>query len=131
MSLRPESTPPPPPKSKTKVFESSLDAVEEQSHESSGMYSSVEKAEPPKEYEELVQKLEGDVRMHIRVEQQMRLHIENLQLQIDDLEKKSKTTEASPSEEILSEMEDLRKENEQLSQVLQRQEQEIKTLEEK
>lgn len=131
MSLRPDSTPPPAPKPKVKVFESSLDAVEEQSHESSGMFSSVEKGEPPKEYEELVQKLEGDVRMHIRVEQQMRLHIENLQLQIDDLEKKMKPSEPVQDEELLSENEDLRKENEQLSQVLQKQEIEIQTLEEK
>jgi hypothetical protein len=42
---------------------------------------------PPKEYEEAIQKLEGDVRMHIRVEQQMRLHIENLQQKIEDLER--------------------------------------------
>lgn len=40
---------------------------------------------PPKEYEEAIQKLEGDVRMHIRVEQQMRLHIENLQQKIEDI----------------------------------------------
>ena len=45
---------------------------------------------PPKEYEEAIQKLEGDVRMHIRVEQQMRLHIENLQQKIEDLEKEHK-----------------------------------------
>ena len=32
----------------------------------------------PKDYEEIIQKLEGDVRSHIRVEQQMRLHIENI-----------------------------------------------------
>lgn len=33
---------------------------------------------PPKIYEELIQKLEGDIRMHIRTEHQMRIHIENL-----------------------------------------------------
>ena len=45
---------------------------------------------PPKEYEEAIQKLEGDVRMHIRVEQQMRLHIENLQQKIEDIERENK-----------------------------------------
>lgn len=40
--------------------------------------SEISSIEIPKEYEELVQKLEGDVWMHIRVEQQMWLHIENM-----------------------------------------------------
>ena len=44
---------------------------------------------PPKEYEEVIIKLEGDIRMHIRVEQQMRLHIENLQQRIEDLEREN------------------------------------------
>lgn len=44
---------------------------------------------PPREYEEVIIKLEGDIRMHIRVEQQMRLHIENLQQRIEDLEREN------------------------------------------
>ncbi len=43
--------------------------------------------EPPKEYEQLLQKLEAEVRSHIRVEQQLKLHIETQQFQLDDLEK--------------------------------------------
>ena len=33
---------------------------------------------PPKQYEDIIIKLEGDIRSHIRIEQQMRLHIENV-----------------------------------------------------
>ena len=43
--------------------------------------------EPPKEYEELIQKLEGDVRMHIMIEQQMKLHSEDVQEKLDEKEK--------------------------------------------
>jgi hypothetical protein len=52
---------------------------------SQSLYSSLEqfKEGPPHEYEEAIQKLEGDVRMHIRVEQQMRLHIENKELKTE------------------------------------------------
>lgn len=32
-------------------------------------------------------KLEGDVRQHIRVEQQLKLHIEQMQVQTDDIYK--------------------------------------------
>ena len=32
----------------------------------------------PKHYEEMLIKLEGDIRMHIRIEQQLKLHIESV-----------------------------------------------------
>ena len=35
--------------------------------------------EPPMEYEEIIQKLEGDIRKHIRIQNQLKLHIESLQ----------------------------------------------------
>lgn len=41
---------------------------------------------PPKEYEEIIQNLEGDVRKHIRIEQQLKLHIETVEGQLDQLE---------------------------------------------
>lgn len=40
---------------------------------------------PPREYEKQIQKLEGDVRTHIRVEQQLKLHIEGMQQQFDEI----------------------------------------------
>lgn len=44
--------------------------------------------EPPKEYEGLIQKLEADVRTHIRVEQQLKLHIETVHNKLEELEKR-------------------------------------------
>ena len=38
-----------------------------------------ESAAPPRAYEKQIQKLESDVRTHIRVEQQLKLHIEGMQ----------------------------------------------------
>ena len=44
--------------------------------------------EPPKEYEKVIQKLEADVRNHIRVEQQLKLHIETVHNKLEELEAK-------------------------------------------
>ena len=33
----------------------------------------------PLDYEKIIQKLEGDIRNHIRIEQQLKLHIESVQ----------------------------------------------------
>ena len=41
--------------------------------------------EPPKDYELIIQKLEAEVRSHIRVEQQLKLHIEGLQSKYEEL----------------------------------------------
>lgn len=49
--------------------------------------SSLKSFEPPNEYEQQLQLYEGEVRNHIKVEQQLKLHIEVLQDKIDDLEK--------------------------------------------
>lgn len=49
--------------------------------------------EPPKEYELIIQKLESDVRNHIRVEQQLKLHIETVHNKMDEMEKKIKEVE--------------------------------------
>lgn len=69
---------------------------------SQSLWSTLEqfKDGPPKEYEEAIQKLEGDVRMHIRVEQQMRLHIENLQQKIEDIEKANNSNISKIKKEI-------------------------------
>ena len=44
--------------------------------------------EPPKQYEKVIQKLEADVRNHIRVEQQLKLHIETVHNKLEELEAK-------------------------------------------
>ena len=43
--------------------------------------------EPPMEYEEMIQKLEADIRKHIRIQNQLKLHIESLQWKVDEKEK--------------------------------------------
>lgn len=48
---------------------------------------------PPEEYEQQLQDYEAEVRNHIKVEQQLKLHIEVLQEKIDDLEKEKKEWE--------------------------------------
>lgn len=40
----------------------------------------------PQVYEELIQQLEGDIRKHIRIEQQLKLHIESMENRIEELE---------------------------------------------
>ena len=42
--------------------------------------------EPPKDYESMLQKLEAEVRNHIRVEQQLKLHIETMQGKMEEYE---------------------------------------------
>ena len=44
--------------------------------------------EPPKEYEHIIQKLEADIRTHIRVEQQLKLHIETVHSKMEEMESK-------------------------------------------
>lgn len=39
------------------------------------------------EYEQMIQKLEGDIRNHIRIEQQLKLHIESIQNKLEELER--------------------------------------------
>lgn len=42
--------------------------------------------EPSKVYEEIIQTLEAEVRKHIRIEQQLKLHIESTEYRVDELE---------------------------------------------
>ena len=53
---------------------------------SSSMVTSRGGEGPPKVYEEMIQVLEGDVRKHIRIEQQLKLHIETVEGRLDELE---------------------------------------------
>lgn len=43
--------------------------------------------EPPKDYEMMLQKYEAEVRNHIKIEQQLKLHIECLQDKLEEAEK--------------------------------------------
>jgi peptidoglycan hydrolase CwlO-like protein len=42
---------------------------------------------PPVVYEEVMQQLEADVRKHIRIEHQLKLHIESVEERVEELEK--------------------------------------------
>lgn len=46
--------------------------------------------EPPKDYELMLQKYEAEVRNHIKIEQQLKLHIECLQDKLEDADKVTK-----------------------------------------
>jgi len=59
---------------------------------------------PPVIYEEVMQQLEADVRKHIRIEHQLKLHIESVEDRVEELEKDCEEMEAlinmlSPFEE--------------------------------
>ena len=43
----------------------------------------------PIEYEQCLQKLENDIRKHIRTEQQLKLHVEQTQTQLDEAYKET------------------------------------------
>lgn len=51
----------------------------------------------PKVYEDLIQQLEGDIRKHIRIEQQLKLHIESMENRIEELENENEKIEGEKS----------------------------------
>lgn len=55
---------------------------------SSSTYNSVQSGkEVQEDYEEQIQKLEAETRMHIRVEQQLKLHVDSIQAKLEEYEK--------------------------------------------
>lgn len=63
--------------------------------------------EPPKDYEAMLQKYEAEVRNHIKIEQQLKLHIECVQDKLDDCEKgkeQMKKERKLQDEEIVKEL---------------------------
>lgn len=49
--------------------------------------------EPPRVYEKIIQKLEADIRGHIRLEHEMKIHMDYLEAKVEKFEKDQKTTE--------------------------------------
>ena len=45
---------------------------------------------PPKEYEKIIQKLEADIRGHIRLEHEMKIHMDYLEAKVEKFEKEQK-----------------------------------------
>jgi len=48
------------------------------------------KKEPPRVYEKIIQKLEADIRGHIRLEHEMKIHMDYLEAKVEKLEKDAK-----------------------------------------
>jgi hypothetical protein len=45
---------------------------------------------PPKEYEKIIQKLEADIRGHIRLEHEMKIHMDYLEAKVEKFEKEQR-----------------------------------------
>ncbi|CDW74118.1 UNKNOWN [Stylonychia lemnae] len=70
--------------------------------------------EPPQEYENQIQKLENDVRNHIRIEQQLKIHLDNVLQKIEDQEKQQLIDHTQNQERI----KELKKDKERLEELL-------------
>lgn len=90
----------------------------------------------PKEYEQQLQLYEAEVRNHIKVEQQLKLHIEVLQEKIDDLEKErekfkiilqeqKRSTEVKLRDEFQIQIDSKQSEVEKLTKLLRQAKQDI------
>lgn len=73
-------------------FRSDLDLSDHQSSKISSVTANLESC--PKIYEELIQSLEADIRKHIRIEHQLKLHMESLEDRIEELERDMETMES-------------------------------------
>ena len=80
--------------------------------------------EPPMEYEEIIQKLESDIRKHIRIQNQLKLHIESLQAKVDENEKEV-TTKSEENDKL---KEDVKKLKQSLIDLDRKKESEIKSI---
>lgn len=74
-----------------------------------------------KQYQKALQKLEGEVRNHIKIEHQLRLYIEHTQAKLDESEKKLKVTD----EEFQQKLKSLQGERKKWSEVLQAKDKEL------
>jgi transcription elongation factor Elf1 len=68
---------------------------------------------PPKVYEEIMRNLEADVRKHIRIEHQLKLHIESVEDRVEELER-----EADQYDEFIDEYKEIKKEIKSLKKEL-------------
>jgi len=74
------------------------------------------------DYESLLQKLEAEVRQHIRIEQQLKLYVESTQAKLDDFKDLGDPTQI---EEMKKNLEDVRSENALLNEKLKKRSNEI------
>lgn len=55
--------------------------------------------EPPKEYEKIIQKLEADIRGHIRLEHEMKIHMDYLEAKVEKFEKDQKSFDSEKTKQ--------------------------------
>lgn len=55
---------------------------------------------PPKVYEEIMRQLEADIRKHIRIEHQLKLHIESVEDRVEELEREQEQNEKATVKEV-------------------------------
>jgi chromosome segregation ATPase len=78
-------------------FEIILDIKKEEAKEelsNSKLLETPTSKDPPKDYEIMLQKLEEEIRSHIRVEQQLKILVETSQSELEDAEKEIKSLKA-------------------------------------
>ncbi len=74
----------------------------------------------------MIQKLEGDVRNHIRIEQQLKLHIESIQNKLEEIER-SKDTH---NKKYIDQIEQLKKEKRRMDELITIKENQLSAAEE-
>lgn len=62
----------------------------------------------PPVYEEIIQQLESDVRKHIRIEHQLKLHIESVEDRVEELERDVAKAQGPGGGAAQAELDDLR-----------------------
>ncbi|CDW90200.1 mitochondrial substrate carrier family protein ucpb-like [Stylonychia lemnae] len=77
-----------------------------------------------KEYEQIIQKLERDVREHIKIQHQMKLHIESIQNKLEEAEKQK-----GDHKKCIEQIEKLKKDNKRMDELLTMREDKISKLE--
>ena len=81
--------------------------------------------QPPKAYEEMIQKLENDVRAHIRIEQQMKIAMEGLQQKLEDKDREKKQVKVEYKQYI----NELKQDKKRYVQLLELRDKEVERLE--
>ena len=101
-----------------KVSDSYYDQSQSQMTSQRSHFTSIEG--PPKIYEEVMRQLEADIRKHIRIEHQLKLHIESVEDRVEELEREQdhfedKINELQPyKQEVLSLKKELKSKEEVL-----------------
>ncbi len=79
----------------------------------------------------MIQKLEADIRNHIRIEQQLKLHIESIQNKLEELERsKENVVVQNPDAKVVEELELIQREKRRMDELISVKESQILKLQE-